>query len=76
MCLFKRKKEEVHINIESKFKLNDYVDFFYRDDIYFGHISNIYLDQNSSIIYDIDIAGQCPTTYTGIKEEKVVRIHK
>ena len=75
MCLFRRKKEEVHINIESKFKLNDYVDFFYKDDVYFGHISNIYLDKKGCIIYDIDIAGQCPTTFTNIKEEKVIRIH-
>lgn len=76
MCLFKKKERKVNIEINSKFHMNDYVDFFYKDDLYFGHISNIYLDQNSSIIYDIDIAGQCPTTFTGIKEEKVVRIHK
>jgi hypothetical protein len=73
---FRRKKKlENHIEINSKFKLNDYVDFFHKDDIYFGHISNIYLDDNDNVIYDIDIAGQCPATLVGIKEEKVVRLH-
>lgn len=70
----KKRKPEIVIN--SKFQINDYVDFFYKDDIYFGHISNIYLEDNSKVIYDIDIAGQCPTTFTHIEEEKVVRIHK
>lgn len=73
MC-FRRKATKIP-EISSKFKLNDYVDFFHKDDIYFGHISNIYLDENKHVIYDIDIAGQCPATLREIKEEKVVRIH-
>lgn len=71
---FKKKKPEIVIN--SKFHMNDYVDFFYKDDVYFGHVSNIYLDDNGYVLYDIDIAGQCPTTFTNIKEEKLIRIHK
>ena len=73
MCF--RKKIVQTPKIESKFKLNDYVDFFHKDDLYFGHISKIYLDENKHVIYDIDIAGQCPATLVGISEEKVVRIH-
>ena len=61
---------------DSKFKLGESVDFFHKDDLYFGHISNIYLDANGDVLYDIDIAGQCPATLSEIKEEKVVRIHK
>ena len=72
---FRKKKEKIKVEINSKFKLNDYVDFFHKDDIYFGHISNIYLDDNDNVIYDIDIAGQCPATLVGISEEKVVRLH-
>jgi len=73
--LFRRKKlEKPHIN--SKFLLGDYVDFFYKDDLYFGHISNIYLDEKNLVVYDIDIAGQCPSTIDNIYEEKVIRIHK
>ena len=74
--MFFRKKVAKKPEIHSKFKLNDYVDFFHKDDIYFGHISNIYLDDNNKVIYDIDIAGQCPATLVGINEEKVVRIHE
>lgn len=72
---FKKKKKEV-VQVNSKFSLNDFVDFYYRDDIYFGNISNIYLAESGEVLYDIDIAGQCPATLTEIKEEKVIRIHK
>ena len=75
MCIFK-KKSKIAIQINSKYKLGDYVDFYHKDDVYFGHISKIYLDSKNQVIYDIDIAGQCPATLTEIKEEKVIRIHK
>ena len=74
MCFKRKTKETPQIN--SKFKLGDYVDFYYKDDVYFGHISNIYLDSNNVVNYDIDIAGQCPATLTEILESKVIRIHK
>ena len=74
MFLFNKKAQIVQI--DSKFKLKDYVDFFYKDDIYFGVISKIYLDDNKQVLYDIDIAGQCPATLSEIKEEKVIRLHK
>ena len=74
MCFRRRTKETIQIN--SKYNVRDYVDFYYKDDIYFGHISNIYLDSNNEVIYDIDIAGQCPATLTEIKETKVIRIHE
>ena len=34
------------------------------------------VDFNGEVLYDIDIAGQCPATLTEINEEKVIRIHK
>ena len=73
--LFKKQSKAVSLS-NSKFKIGEYVDFHHKDDLYFGHISNIYLDADGSVLYDIDIAGQCPATLTEIKEEKVVRIHK
>ena len=73
--LFKKQSKAVSLP-NSKFKIGEYVDFHHKDDLYFGHISNIYLDADGSVLYDIDIAGQCPATLTEIKEEKVVRIHK
>ena len=74
--MFFKRKSKNNVQINSKFKLGDYVDFYYKDDIYFGHISNIYLDSEKHVNYDIDIAGQCPVTLTKIKEEKVIRIHE
>ena len=71
---FRRKNKETP-QINSKFKVGDYVDFYYKDDVYFGHISNIYLDSDNLVNYDIDIAGQCPATLSEIKESKVIRIH-
>jgi hypothetical protein len=73
--LFKKRSKAVSYP-DSKFKINDYVDFFHKDDLYFGHISNIYLDSKQEVLYDIDIAGQCPATLEGISEAKIVRIHK
>ena len=74
MCFRRKTKETIQIN--SKFSLGDYVDFYYKDDVYFGHISNIYLDSDNVVNYDIDIAGQCPATLNEIKESKVIRIHE
>lgn len=71
-----RKKTKETIQINSKFKIGDYVDFYHKDDVYFGHISNIYLDSDNVVNYDIDIAGQCPATLSEIKESRIIRIHE
>lgn len=73
---FKFRKKVINISINSKFQLNDFVDFWHRDDIYFGVISDIKIDKENIVLYDIDIAGQCPTTFKNIPESKVIRIHK
>ena len=75
IMIFARKRK-VTIKIISKFRVDDFVDFYYRDDIYFGKISNVYLASSGEVLYDIDIAGQCPATLTEISEKNVVRIHK
>jgi len=74
--MFFRKREKRPIIVTNIYHLGDYVDFFYKDDLYFGHISKINLDESNNVIYDIDIAGQCPTTITDVSESKIVRIHK
>lgn len=75
MCfkLFNKKQE---INFDHKFNIGDFVDFYHRDDIYFGVISDIRLDDKNKVIYDIDIAGQCPETFKEVPESIVIRIHK
>ena len=74
--MFFKKKKKVVEEINSKFKVDDFVDFHYRDDIYFGKISKVHLAPTGEVLYDIDIAGQCPATLENIEEEKVIRIHK
>ena len=74
--IFSKKSKKQKVEISSKFKIGDYVDFHYKDDIYFGHVSNIYLDDKGLVSYDIDIAGQCPATIEQIEETKIIRIHK
>lgn len=75
MCFFRKNHREIP-NISSKFHVGDFVDFWHRDDVYFGIVSGVEKLSGNSILYDIDIAGQCPTTFTKIPEEKVIRIHK
>ena len=75
MCFFRKKPREIPV-ISSKFHVGDFVDFWHRDDVYFGLVSNVEKSNGNSVTYDIDIAGQCPTTFTKIPEEKVIRIHK
>ena len=75
MCFFHKNHREIP-NIPTKFKLGDFVDFWHRDDLYFGVVSKVEISNGNSITYDIDIAGQCPTTCCKIPEERVVRIHK
>ncbi len=60
----------------SKFHIGDYVDFWHKDDVFFGTISDLKISDQKEVFYDIDIAGQCPTTLDKIPEEKVIRIHK
>lgn len=76
LSMFFKKKKKIVEQINSKFKVNDFVDFHYKDDIYFGNILNIHLAPTGEVLYDIDIAGQCPATLENIEEEKVIRIHK
>ena len=76
MHLFFRRKKEEKTPINSIFHKNEFVDFWHRDDVYFGLVSDIKINEKNQVVYDIDIAGQCPTTFTGILESEVIRIHK
>lgn len=75
MCLFRKEKKQVK-EFDHKFSVGQFVDFWHRDDVYFGTVSKVSLDPQNRVIYDIDIAGQCPETFKEILEEKVIRIHK
>lgn len=76
MCLFKRKKKKdlkLHL---AKYKMGDYVNFRYRDELYFGYIYTTYVDENDKVTYTIQIAGQCPSFIKGYKEEDIIGLKK
>lgn len=76
MCLFRRKKKKdlkLHL---AKYKLGDYVNFRYRNELYFGYIYTTYVDENDKVTYTIQIAGQCPSFIKNYKEEDIIGLKK
>ena len=69
MCFFKKKKKYPE---NAKYKLKDYVNFRYRNELYFGYIYDAMLDKNNKVIYTIQIAGQCPALIYNYKEEDII----
>ncbi len=69
MCLFKRKPKYPE---SAKYKKGDYVNFRFRDDLYFGYIVTARQNQNGNVLYDIQIAGQCPAVIENFNEEKII----
>lgn len=67
MC-FKRKKKEI---INSRFKMGELVNFRYKDELTFGFIYKIKEDKDGSILYDIQIGGQCPAILYDIPEKGI-----
>lgn len=67
MCFFRKKKPKVEVN--TKFKVGDCVSFRYRGDLTFGWVYEIHLNREESVLYDIQIGGQCPAIIYKIKEE-------
>ena len=68
MCLFKRKPKHPE---NAKYKKGDYVNFRFRDDLYFGYIVTA-KEENGDILYNIQIAGQCPAVIENFSEQKIV----
>ena len=66
MCFFKKKKKEV---VETKYHLGDMVSFRYRGDLTHGWVYVIHPQKDGTIIYDIQVGGQCPAILNGFKEE-------
>lgn len=68
MCFFKKKTKKVEIN--SKYKLQDFVQFRYRDTIALGNIVDI-KEKDGVVYYDIQIGGECPAILTDIEEKTI-----
>ncbi|MBQ7407845.1 MAG: hypothetical protein IJW13_01020 [Clostridia bacterium] len=69
MCLFFGKKKYPE---KAKYKKGDYVNFRYRDDLYFGYIYDASVNAQGEVLYVIQIAGQCPAFIRDYKEKDVI----
>ena len=67
--MFFRKKKKYPLN--AKYKLKDFVNFRYRNELYFGYIYDA-KEVNGKIFYTIQIGGQCPGFIYDYKEEAII----
>ena len=69
---FKKKKKNIYPE-QAKYNVKDYVNFRYRDELFFGYISDAKLDEKTNkITYTIQICGQCPFFIYDYKEEDII----
>lgn len=59
---------------EAKYKKNDYVNFRYSDELFFGYIYEAKVNEDKTISYTIQVAGQCPYFIKDYKEENIIGI--
>ena len=71
--LFKRKKIKYQYPEQAKYQLDDYVNFRYRKELYFGHICSARVNDNK-VVYTIQIEGQCPSLIYNFDEEDIIGI--
>ena len=73
MFFIRKKKKFPSI---AKYKEDDYVNFRYRNELYFGYIHNAKLTEEGKVVYTIQIAGQCPALIYNYKEEDIIGLKK
>lgn len=69
---FKKKKKYPDT---AKYKLDDFVNFRYRNELYFGYIYDAMV-VDGKILYTIQIGGQCPALIYNYKEEDIIGLKK
>lgn len=74
MCLFRKKKPK-YPEI-AKYKKGDFINFRYRNDLWFGYVWDAFVDTNQKITYTVQIGGQCPSFVYNIPEETILGIKK
>ena len=70
MFFWKKKKYP----IEAKYKLDDFVNFRYRNELYFGYIYDAKVSKEGKVTYTIQLGGQCPALIYDYKEEDIIGI--
>lgn len=71
MGLFKKKKK---INIETKFKLNEFVSFHYKNELRYGIIIGIRL-LDGKIVYDISVGGEATWKAYDVDEDTILKMN-
>lgn len=68
MWPFGKKKKEKPV-VGAKFVLGDDVYFMRRGEKTYGRIYRVFTGEDGEILYDVQVAGQCPYFLYGMKEE-------
>ena len=66
---WKRKKEEPVI--EAQFKDGDFIYFKRRGERTVGYVCKVYYGEDHEILYDVQVGGQCPYYWYGLKEDEI-----
>ncbi len=69
MCFFKKKKQQ---HIDSKYQINDFINFRYKGDICPGYIYDVHQLESGEIVYDIQIGGECPAIVKEVREVNII----
>ena len=67
--MFFRRKNKFPDN--TKYKKGDFVNFRYRNELYFGYIYMAYI-KDDKVTYTIQIGGQCPSFIYDYREEDII----
>ena len=66
--IFKRKKKF----IDSKYKIGDFIRIRYKNELVFGFIYEIKLNDENEVIYTIQKGGECPIFIENYKEKDIL----
>lgn len=70
--IFKKKQKKNAYPENAKYQFRDFVRFRHRGELHFGFIHEARVDDDGSIIYTIQMGGECPTFVYNYKEEQIV----
>ena len=74
--MFFRKKKNKYPE-EAKYKIRDFVNFRYNNELYFGYIYDASINKETlEIIYTIQVCGQCPIFIYNYKEKDIIGLKK
>lgn len=57
--------------VTGKYQEGDLVYYVRRGERTVGYIYNIYADADGTVLYDVQVGGQCPYIWHGLKEDEI-----